>query len=69
MGKSITIPTKKTMYRKSMENNMLDEIWLQIAPVLLGKGKKLFEPGNYYQKFNLKSVKQMGELTELHLVK
>ncbi|AVH75130.1 dihydrofolate reductase family protein [Weissella koreensis] len=52
-----------------LENNMLDEIWLQIAPVLLGKGKKLFEPGNYYQKFNLKSVKQMGELTELHLVK
>ena len=26
MGKSITIPTKKTMYRKSMENNMLDEL-------------------------------------------
>ena len=26
MGKSITIPTKKLMYRKSMENNMLDEL-------------------------------------------
>jgi len=26
MGKSITIPIKKTMYRKSMENNMLDKL-------------------------------------------
>ena len=26
MGKSITIPIKKSMYRKSMENNMLDEL-------------------------------------------
>ena len=26
MGESITIPTKKSMYRKSMENNMLDEL-------------------------------------------
>lgn len=52
-----------------LENDMLDEIWLQIAPVLLGKGKKLFEPGDYYQKFTLNSVKQLGELTELHLTK
>ena len=26
MGKSITIPIKKSMYRKSMGNNMLDEL-------------------------------------------
>ena len=26
MGKSITIPIKESMYRKSMENNMLDKL-------------------------------------------
>lgn len=52
-----------------LEQEMLDEIWLQIAPVLLGAGKRLFEPGDYAQRFALLGTQTMGELTELHLKK
>jgi|SRR5699024_3115699 len=50
-----------------LEAKKIDEIWLQIAPVLLGRGKRLFEKGNYRYRFELVEVTQMGELTELHL--
>ncbi|WP_461240149.1 dihydrofolate reductase family protein [Paucilactobacillus sp. N302-9] len=50
-----------------VQASLIDELWIQIAPILLGKGKRLFIPGNYQQRFDLVETTQLGELTELHL--
>lgn len=50
-----------------LEENLIDEYWIQIAPVLLGKGKRLFEEGDYNYRLEFIETTQMGELTELHL--
>lgn len=36
-----------------MENDLVDEIWLKIFPVILGKGKRLFDRGAMPMAFNL----------------
>ncbi|MFV0558977.1 MAG: dihydrofolate reductase family protein [Enterococcus sp.] len=52
-----------------LEADLIDEWYVQVAPVLLGRGKSLFEPGDYNQRLEMLAVVQMGELTELHLAK
>jgi dihydrofolate reductase len=36
-----------------LEADLIDEWYVQIAPVLLGKGKRLFEPGDYETRFTI----------------
>lgn len=67
--KAIWIVGGGHLFTQLVEGNMVDEFWIQIAPVLLGKGKRLFENGKYEQRLELIKVTQMGELTELHLKK
>jgi dihydrofolate reductase len=33
-----------------LEAGMIDELWVQVAPVLLGSGKRLFPEGDYAQR-------------------
>lgn len=49
-----------------MEANLLDEYWIQIAPVLLGSGKRLFPKGDYQQRLTFVDSTTMGEMVELH---
>jgi dihydrofolate reductase len=49
-----------------LEADMIDEWYIQIAPVLLGKGKRLFEPGDYETRLQFVDMTQMGELVEVH---
>lgn len=49
-----------------LEADLVDEWWIQIAPVLLGQGKRLFEPGDYADRLAFVETKQMGDLVELH---
>lgn len=49
-----------------MKADLLDEYLIQIAPVLLGSGKRLFPTGNYQQRLTFVATTQMGELVELH---
>ncbi len=37
-----------------LKNDLVDELWLQIHPLTLGKGKKLFESGTIPAAFRLK---------------
>lgn len=46
--------------------DLIDEYWIQIAPVLLGAGKPLFPAGNYRRRLEYVETTQMGELVELH---
>ncbi len=49
-----------------LEADLIDEWYVQIAPVLLGKGKRLFEPGDYETRLQFVDMTQMGELVEIH---
>lgn len=65
-GKDIWIVGGGGLLSELIETDLIDEYWIQIAPVLLGKGKRLFEEGNYRQRLEFVETTQMGELTELH---
>lgn len=49
-----------------LEADLIDEWYVQIAPVLLGTGKHLFEPGEYTTRLQFVDMTQMGELVEIH---
>lgn len=68
-GKWIWIVGGGGIFSELLEANMIDEYWIQIAPVLLGKGKRLFKEGNYAQRLEFIETTQMGEMTELHFKK
>lgn len=52
-----------------IEADLIDEWWIQVAPVLLGEGKPLFEQGDYAKRLTFVDTTTMGELIELHYVR
>ncbi|AYW48938.1 dihydrofolate reductase [Tetragenococcus halophilus] len=68
-GRMIWVVGGGSIVKPLLEENLIDEYWIQIAPVLLGKGKRLFEEGNYNYRLEFIETTQMGELTELHFRK
>ncbi|KIS03307.1 dihydrofolate reductase family protein [Paucilactobacillus wasatchensis] len=52
-----------------LAENLIDEWWIQLAPVLLGEGIRLFPSGDYLDRLKLLGVKQYNQLAELHLQK
>lgn len=66
-GKGIWIVGGGDLVTAALITDLITEMWIQIAPVLLGSGKPLFPQGNYAQRFELLATTQMGQLTELHL--
>ncbi|GKQ43350.1 dihydrofolate reductase [Companilactobacillus sp. RD055328] len=49
-----------------LKADLIDEWRIQIAPYLLGRGKRLFQEDDYFKKLNLVGTTNLGELTELH---
>ena len=68
-GQMIWIVGGGGLFTDLVAADMIDEYWIQIAPVLLGKGKRLFEEGDYRRRLEFVETTQMGELTELHFRK
>ncbi len=66
-GENIWIIGGGSILKPLLEANMIDEFWIQIVPVLLGRGKRLFEPGNYRYRLQAVATTQLGEMTEIHL--
>lgn len=66
-GKGIWIVGGGQIVTTLLAENLIDALWVQIVPVLLGSGKPLFPSGNYQQRFTVVDRTAMGELTELHL--
>lgn len=52
-----------------LEADLIDEWYIQIAPVLLGAGKRLFQEGTYLSRLQLEDTTQMGQLMELHYIR
>ncbi len=49
-------------YTYFLENNLLDEMYITIEPVVFGRGLNLFESReNLLRKFHLESLKQLNE--------
>ncbi|MEO1772383.1 dihydrofolate reductase family protein [Candidatus Enterococcus ferrettii] len=55
-----------TLLHPLLEADLIDEWFIQIAPVLLGEGKQLFEPHGLAARLEFIETRQFGELVELH---
>lgn len=66
-GKDIWLMGGGEIIKDFLEANLVDEIILSIAPVLLGQGIRLFKAGNYVSDWVLKNSRQFGQFVELTL--
>jgi dihydrofolate reductase len=53
-GPMLQVHGSGEMVQTLLENDLVDELWLKIFPVTLGKGKKLFANGSMPAAFKLK---------------
>lgn len=67
-GKNIWVVGGGELLLSFLEENLIDEIIVTVAPVLLGGGIPLFREGDYTQNLFLKSVRQFNQFVELHYV-
>ncbi|MCV3295897.1 MAG: dihydrofolate reductase family protein [Oenococcus sp.] len=66
-GKNIWIVGGGTIVTQLVRQDLIDEFWIQIAPILIGRGKRLFEEADYEKRLSLIGIKRIDQLTELHL--
>ena len=64
-SKNIWIIGGNTILEPLLNNNMVDHMIIQIAPVLLGAGIPLFTQKEALRRFQLKEVKQYGQFAEM----
>ena len=57
------------LIRLFLENDLIDEYQITVAPVLLGNGIPLFPKGDYSAKLELLGTKVYGQFVELNYVK
>jgi dihydrofolate reductase len=63
--KNIWIVGGNTILAPLLDNDMVDNMIIQIAPVLLGRGIPLFSQKEVLKRFCLKNVKKYGQFAEL----
>jgi len=63
--KNIWIVGGNTIVAPLLDNDMIDNMIIQIAPVLLGMGIPLFSQKEALKRFYLKEVKKYGQFAEL----
>lgn len=54
-----------TILAPLLDNNVVDKLIIQIAPVLLGNGIRLFSQKEVLKRFYLEEVKKYGQFAEL----
>lgn len=64
-NKNIWIVGGNTILSPLLDNDMVDNMIIQIAPVLLGMGIPLFSQKEALKRFCLKEVKKYGQFAEL----
>lgn len=68
-AKNIWVIGGNTLLAPLLSRGMVDEMILQIAPVLLGAGIRLFAQEEDLKRFRLEAVRQYGQFAELHYSK
>ena len=63
--KNIWIVGGNTILAPLLDRGMVDEMIIQVAPVLLGAGIPLFTQGEALARFRLAGVRQYGQFAEL----
>lgn len=63
--KNIWVIGGNTLVKPLLDNNMIDKMYIQIAPVLLGEGISLFTQDKELKRFKLKEVNKYLEFAEL----
>lgn len=59
-GPNLHVYGSGKMIQTLLKNDLVDELWLKIFPVTLGKGKKLFDDGTLPASFKLTDSKVLG---------
>lgn len=65
-GGTIWIVGGGNLMKDIIREDLIDEWWVQIAPVILGHGKPLFEPTDYRTRLELLDTTRMDQLFEVH---
>jgi dihydrofolate reductase len=52
-GSDLKIWGSSQLVQLLLKNNLVDELWLKIYPIILGKGKRLFDNGPFPSAFTL----------------
>ncbi|MEN2667254.1 dihydrofolate reductase family protein [Listeria aquatica] len=63
--KNIWIVGGNTILAELLDHDMIDEFYVQVAPVLLGDGIPLFTQKEGVKRFKLKEVHQFGPFAEM----
>ena len=59
-GKNIGVAGSPTLVRSLLQDELLDELTLMIHPVVVGRGKRLFEDGGALKRLKLVDSKTTG---------
>ncbi|MBB4822797.1 dihydrofolate reductase [Sporosarcina luteola] len=65
-GKNIWIVGGGELLQPFLQENVVDELIITLAPTLLGKGIPLFREGNYQTNLFLKKIRNFNQFVELH---
>jgi dihydrofolate reductase len=49
-----------------LKENLIDELFITVAPVIIGSGIPLFKEGDYYLNLQLKGTRTFNQFVELH---
>lgn len=65
-GKNIWIVGGAGVLMPLLTADLIDDLYIQIAPVFLGDGISLFNHAAYQRRFKLAATNQYGQLAEVH---
>jgi len=65
-GKDIWVIGGSKLLQSFLEEDLIDEWIISLAPVLIGKGIPLFQEQDFERRLKLKSVKSYGQFAQLH---
>lgn len=68
-GKNIWVIGGSRLLHSFVNENLIDEWVISIAPVLIGKGIPLFREFDFEIRFKLKAVRSYGQFAQLHYEK
>ncbi|MEY8749730.1 dihydrofolate reductase family protein [Alkalicoccobacillus gibsonii] len=65
-GKKIWLVGGGQLVTTFLEKELIDEVFITVAPTIIGKGIPLFNQGEYQSKLQLEGVKTFNQFVELH---
>ena len=65
-GKNIWVVGGGELLQVFLEEKLVDELFITVAPILLGKGIPLFKGNDFQTRFSLKNINRYNQLAELH---